>query len=544
MKKLVTILFTVYASLFTLHSLSQSCLPEGISFTTQAQIDSFQINYPNCTEIGGDLIIGGDDITNLNGLNVITRIEGRLVVGVLPGSGGSIGAPNPMLISLIGLDNLNSVSDGISIHINESIQDLSGLEQLDTCGGLWVSNNQSLQDLTGLTDLKYANNIMIGGNESLTSLTGMNSLDSLSGFLGIVYNNSLANLTGLENIVYTGGADISSNSMLTSLTGLDNLATVNGDLVIHENNLLINFTGLQNLTSVAGNFDVGYYEGNGNNSLQNFIGLGNLDSIGGGFFISYNDSLFNFSGLNSLIYISDRLKIFGNPHLNDLTGLENLHFAYEVEIENNASLNTLEGLEGLTSIGSNISVSNNLNLDNLIGITNLSSIGGVLDIENNEVLTSLIGLENIEAESISDLLIIDNASLFECEVQSICDYLTAPNGEVIIENNAPGCNNREEVEEACETLFVEQKKQFSYCTIYPNPFSCETTFKIILDEPSQVNLVVIDRFGRVMGIVLDEYLPQGTHKITWRPERMSSNIYFYRLTAGNQSAAGKMVVVK
>ena len=50
------------------------CLPEGITFTTQAQIDSFAVNYPGCTEIDGDVIIGRSnpttDISNLNGLNV------------------------------------------------------------------------------------------------------------------------------------------------------------------------------------------------------------------------------------------------------------------------------------------------------------------------------------------------------------------------------------------------------------------------------------------------------------------------------------------
>ena len=57
--------------------MAQPCLPEGITFTTQAQIDSFQINYPNCTEIEGDVIISGY-ITNLYGLSVLTSIEGNL----------------------------------------------------------------------------------------------------------------------------------------------------------------------------------------------------------------------------------------------------------------------------------------------------------------------------------------------------------------------------------------------------------------------------------------------------------------------------------
>ena len=43
-----------------------SCLPEGITFTTQEQIDNFQINYPGCTEIEGNVMIYGLEIDNIN----------------------------------------------------------------------------------------------------------------------------------------------------------------------------------------------------------------------------------------------------------------------------------------------------------------------------------------------------------------------------------------------------------------------------------------------------------------------------------------------
>jgi hypothetical protein len=36
---------------------SQSCLPEGIVFQTQGQIDSFQINFPGCIHIEGGVTI-------------------------------------------------------------------------------------------------------------------------------------------------------------------------------------------------------------------------------------------------------------------------------------------------------------------------------------------------------------------------------------------------------------------------------------------------------------------------------------------------------
>ena len=57
MRKLFLLLYVLaisHSSLF-----SQGCLPEGITFTTQEQIDNFQTNYPGCTEIEGNIEIEG-----------------------------------------------------------------------------------------------------------------------------------------------------------------------------------------------------------------------------------------------------------------------------------------------------------------------------------------------------------------------------------------------------------------------------------------------------------------------------------------------------
>ena len=70
-------LYAFYIALFFFTTTAQSCLPEGIVFTNQSQIDQFQINYPNCTEIEGDVVIGfwlGTNITNLNGLSILTTL--------------------------------------------------------------------------------------------------------------------------------------------------------------------------------------------------------------------------------------------------------------------------------------------------------------------------------------------------------------------------------------------------------------------------------------------------------------------------------------
>ena len=65
-------------TLSTQTNLFSQCLPDGITFSTQEQIDSFQTDYPGCTEILGDVTIEGDDISNLSGLNVIVKINGIL----------------------------------------------------------------------------------------------------------------------------------------------------------------------------------------------------------------------------------------------------------------------------------------------------------------------------------------------------------------------------------------------------------------------------------------------------------------------------------
>ena len=141
-------------------ALSQPCLPEGIIFTSQAQIDSFQNNYPNCTEIEGDVAINGDDITNLNGLFVLTSLGGELLIG-------HNYQCNPNLYDLSGLDNVTSIEENLVIH----------------------------------------------HNISLTSLTGLEGLNSIGGYLIITSNNELITLSGLEGLIYIGGGYLSHKSL-------------------------------------------------------------------------------------------------------------------------------------------------------------------------------------------------------------------------------------------------------------------------------------------------------------------------------------------
>jgi len=90
-----------------------ACLLEGIIFTRQSQIDTFQINYPNCTEIEGAVEINGDNITHLDSLIVLTSIVGFLRIH-----------DNPALTRLSGLDSISAGSiDSLFIFNNDALYD-------------------------------------------------------------------------------------------------------------------------------------------------------------------------------------------------------------------------------------------------------------------------------------------------------------------------------------------------------------------------------------------------------------------------------------
>jgi len=382
------------------------CLPEGITFTTQAEIDNFQTNYPNCTEIEGHVGISGDDITNLNGLNVLISIGGFLW-----------------------------------IEDNNALTNLSGLEELILIGGSLVIIDNSIASISNLSSLSTIGiNLFISGNNSLTSLTGLN------------------NITTIEDSLY-----IWNNHLLSNLTGLDNLTTNNGDVWIAANNNLENLSGLDNLSTIGGVFDI-----SGNPALSNLNNLNSINTIGGDFFITANDALINLSGLG-----------------------------------------------------------------------NLSAISGDLEILYNDALTSLIGLDNLDASSIHDLNIHDNMSLSVCDAESICDYLFNPSGEINIYDNAPGCNNQQEVEEACE-LSVWEIPIIEKLTINPNPFFNRITFKFELRQSEIITITIYNHLGEKLKAI-SERKSVGQQKIEWNCEGLSAGIYFCVLKTNEGIQTRKIV---
>ncbi len=78
-------------------------------------------------------IISGDDITNLNGLNVVTSIEGNLNIWFTT------------LTNLTDLDNMTTIGGSLKIIGNDFLTSLSGLDNVTSIGGgLTIKSNNTL----------------------------------------------------------------------------------------------------------------------------------------------------------------------------------------------------------------------------------------------------------------------------------------------------------------------------------------------------------------------------------------------------------------
>ncbi len=350
MKKTI-LLISVILIINTL--LSQSCLPDGIVLNTQTAIDSFQINFPDCIEIEGDLYITGNDIKNLNGLVVLTTIGGNLTI-----------INNDSLVNLMGLNNLISINGGLAI----------------------------------------------GGVDGIENLFGLSNLTTVNGIMEIVFNDRLINLSGIDSLSFIGW-----------------------DFLIHTNPIL---TGL--------------------------IGIENLSAIGGG------------------------LSIHDNSNLMELTGLENL-----------------------------------------------LSINGHLTINGNAILESLNGISNIYSGSITNLNISENVNLSTCEVKSICDYLSNPNGIIEIYDNSYGCMNQSEVEVACIVGTLNRDLD-SKISIYPNP----AYNKLFISNHNGLTTIEITIYNQLGQKVLSKDKISNGVDISM----IKNGIYIIELVSKDESIRKKLII--
>lgn len=343
-----TLLFTLLI-LLTVNSLKAQCPQLGFVFFTQGEVDSFSINYPNCTEISGGISIGSSinetEISNLAGLSQIVSLGGGLSV-----------SNNNSLVSLSGLEGLQSIGGHLFIKDNPALNDLSALSNITSAVILTIENNDALENLSGLENLssitgeENEESIRIAYNDALVDISALDPTGIIHS-IAIFFNPVLATITSFSSIDHIlEYCIISNNEQLTEISGFNSVKTIVDPadpwlfnwFSINENDALVNISGFNSLETVYGKFEMLR-----NPVLSSLNGFTSLDSLTDGFHVSNCNALEDFLEFTSLTYLGENVKITDNPSLNTCAfpALCNYIFLGGVpEISNNAGCPNLSDL--------------------------------------------------------------------------------------------------------------------------------------------------------------------------------------------------------
>ncbi|MEM7104767.1 MAG: T9SS type A sorting domain-containing protein [Bacteroidota bacterium] len=246
---------------FLFGSIAYAQCPVGnLVFETQGEVDSFAVNFPNCSVLDGDILVNGADqvvsllafsglteiigdlsivncsnLTNLNGLHNITRIERAITI-----------RNNALITSLEGFSSLSFAGFGMVVQDNPHLVNFEGVDNLVTVNtSLQVENNAVLENFIGLENLETIGLVFIvRNNHSIASMAGLDSL-SLIGEMVVTFNDGLTEvgpMPQLDSIIW--GVNINNNPILSSLSGFDRPISI-GSLLFVDNNPQLSWCGVE-----------------------------------------------------------------------------------------------------------------------------------------------------------------------------------------------------------------------------------------------------------------------------------------------------------
>ncbi len=198
MKHFYSSILLVFCLLSISSALNAQCPPD-FHFESQAEVDAFIIDYPNCTNIDGNLVMYDVfDITNVDGFANVTSITGNLYLERLI-----------YLTNLDGFSNLESIGGYLYLW---QLWELTGLQGL--------SSLNSVTEYVTITDLRL-----------ITNLQGLENLEYVGVSLGVTDCDDLTSLEGLENLKTVGGLGFSDNSSFGDMTAVDNVIEYGQDFL-------------------------------------------------------------------------------------------------------------------------------------------------------------------------------------------------------------------------------------------------------------------------------------------------------------------------
>ena len=331
-------------------------------------------------------------------------------------------------------------------------------------GAEWITNiaagggNSDASSITGenhafITITTTANPSNAGRSTTLTLRAIDQAGKALTDPVSITIPFTQLGTTHTEDITLESQADVNAFSV--------NATAIQGNLIIGNRNLNSDITDLRPLSGII--HVTGRVEVRSNSRLVSLGLLGNLQAIGGGFFVFSNGSLTSLGDFPVLQTIGDGFYVRENntlTSLGDLSALESIGGWFSVY--GNNALTFLEDFSTLQTIGGGFYVGDNAVLTSLGDFTALQTIGGSFSVYDNGTLTSLGGFPMIAGIGSANRIYVPSTDSEQDNVSIVvegnnllqdCCVLTAflrgakntVSGQVFINDNATGCNNKAEM---------------------------------------------------------------------------------------------------
>ncbi len=255
--------------------------------------------------------------------------------------------------------------------------------------------------------------------------TAVYATEVVLGDVEVINQRDADDLAGVREI--TGNLLISS-SVSIDLQPLRGLEVVGAGLYLDDTPWLTDLSFLRRLQTVGHELWIHDMD-----ALTDLSALRDLQGVGG-LSIIRNASLTSLEGLQGITSTTGGVFLGDNDALASLEGLSNLaHVGGDLELLVPGA-STLDGLTSLRSVGGSLSVAESTLLTELDPLSGLQSVGGYLQIEANEALSDIAGLYGLE--QVGDMAIFrDNPALCAWRIEAWYDALDEGSGLDLQDND-------------------------------------------------------------------------------------------------------------
>lgn len=193
----------------------------------------------------------------------------------------------------------------------------------------------------------------------------------------------------------------------------------------------------------------------------------------------------------------------------------------------------------------------------------MPAVGGPDDIELNTGNVTLSWRLPVPANQKYDVIIADNPSFLNSKIHNNIDQqnlqLTGLSAKSYFWKVRATDNNGSVTPYSAAGEFVistptsveenEIPLTFNLEQNFPNPFNPNTTIKYAIPEPSHVKVSIFNMLGQEIKTLVNTEKNAGNYSVDWSGDdnsgnKVSSGIYIYKVTAGDNVSSKKMVLLK